>query len=368
MNIPPIPILFAALFAAGVAAAGKLSGDYSFLVLGDTHFDAEPTVYHSAYLAMEKPPKYKERIKEFRRNAEMWKKRMPRLLASLAAETNAAFCIHVGDIIQGDCVDGTTQRRMLDNALADIRSNLPTLSGGDAPIPFLPVAGNHDIRLTGGKGDRSGASLYHAWADPVLEQAAPLCGFAPERMSGSSRLFRREISKNGQTRCDWFLFLDYTADDPLGVVSNAFSVVADRPTRHRFVVCHKPLSKLDPEGHSDAANWILSGAGEKESHRALVALCQSLRIVWISGHIHRMARKRNGGLAEIAVNSVWAKDGQSAFRWDSPAEKSRGNHAVANAAGFCVVEVSSDAVVFSFRTPSGSENSRMTAHLPKDAP
>lgn len=364
-----VSVLLALCLASTFATAGgEPPGNYSFLVLGDTHFDAEPSVYHTRYLAMEKPPKFKERSKEFRRNAEMWRERMPRLLASLAAATNASFCIHVGDIIQGDCVDGATQRRMLDDALATIRYNLPAVSGEDAPIPFLPVIGNHDLRLTGGKGDRSGAPLFHAWANPVLEQAATLCGFTPGRMIGSSRLFRREVRENGETWCDWFLFLDYTEKNPVDIVSNAFSDASDIPTRHRFVVCHKPLSRLDPEDHSDTANWLLSGDGEQESHSSLVALCQSLQIVWISGHIHRMAWKRNGGLCEVAVNSVWAKDGQLTFRWNSPTGKSRGNHAVANAAGFCVVEVSSDAVVISFRTPSGEENSRMAVKASRGAP
>ena len=348
--------IFSAYSKAGSPDCGIVP--YSFLVIGDTHFDAEQSVYHAAYLAQDKPPKYSVRKKEFNRNADMWRKRMPSMLGNLSAETNVAFAVHVGDLIQGDCNDAEMQRQMLSDALRTIRGNLPNIDG--IPLPFLPVVGNHDVRLTGAKGDRSGSDLYRKWSRPLLSEEASRGEFTMETVGEHSAVLRRELGDSTQSCCDLFLLLDYMESDPLSVVSNAFSSISEKQgIRHKFVLCHKPLSKLDPVGHSNPSKgeWLLSS--DEVRNKSLKMFCQTLGVLWISGHIHRMAWKKDGGLAEVCVNSVFGKKKQVAYSWKP---KNGRGHQYANAAGFVAVLVAEDSVTVAFRDPYGVEKKIIHVH------
>ena len=110
----------ASAFAASSLAYGCLSKcrnneRYSVSILGDVHYDAtERNVYHANYRP-EIPWKARVCEREFKRNAEMWKDRLPRLISSAAAVRTAdtAFLLQLGDLIQGDCCDRKLHDKML---------------------------------------------------------------------------------------------------------------------------------------------------------------------------------------------------------------------------------------------------------------
>ncbi len=143
---------------------------YSVAILGDTHYDAEPeSVYHSHYDESNRWAKVQHA--EFVRNGEMWRERCPRMLAAsaeLARGADTSFVLQLGDIIQGDCDDAPTHRRMLDDCIRMLRAPYPE------GIPFLTVMGNHDFR---GKDARKA----------YLDFAGPFMSDEVEKLSGSRR-------------------------------------------------------------------------------------------------------------------------------------------------------------------------------------
>ena len=68
----------------GCCAMSDGGGEYSVTLLGDTHFDGlTPEVYHSKWVPRGQND-WRGRQNEFKRNAEMWSDRLPRLIAAAA--------------------------------------------------------------------------------------------------------------------------------------------------------------------------------------------------------------------------------------------------------------------------------------------
>ena len=100
---------------AGAFARRKRS--YSVPVLGDIHFDSpDSSSYHSDYTHSTSRQRYEAHLAEHVRNAEMWKERLPRLIraSGTCLASDAAFALQVGDLVQGDCGNAATHKRMLD--------------------------------------------------------------------------------------------------------------------------------------------------------------------------------------------------------------------------------------------------------------
>ena len=128
-------------FPLSALAKGKGDKEYSVILLGDTHFDVDPpSVYHADYLNKDAEKISKARVAEFARNGEMWKDRCPRLLrrANLLVEDNTKMVLQMGDLIQGDCDNAETHKKMLSDAMGRIK-------GEFGELPFVTVVGTrHD--------------------------------------------------------------------------------------------------------------------------------------------------------------------------------------------------------------------------------
>ena len=270
-------------FAGSAAARPSGSGDYSVAILGDTHYDAEPeSVYHSHYDESNKWAKVQH--EEFRRNGEMWRERCPRLLkasAKLAGEKQTKFVLQLGDIIQGDCDDVATHKKMLDDCIKLLRGPYP--SG----LPFLTVVGNHDFR---GKGARK---AYFDFAEPFMSRelkkkvAYPVFSF---RVAG-----------------DLWVFCDFEMAD-LTPICDAINAAPD--ARHVFVVTHGPFTMSGGEG---SYRWRLGGRQVCEPTRnMLYETLSRRRAIVLSGHTHTTDYYRHensfGGFTEFTANSVWKSE------------------------------------------------------------
>ena len=251
---------------------------YSVAVLGDIHFDAEPeSVYHSHY---DESNRWAEiQHQEFRRNGEMWRGRCRDLLAAsgkLARTLPTRFVLQLGDLVQGDCDDPPTHRRMLDDCIRMLRAPYP------AGLPFLSVIGNHDFR---GKGARE---AYLEFAEPFLSSqiGAPV----------SYPVFSFRIGP------DLWVFCDFE-QAPLDRISDAID--ADPGARHVFLVTHGAFTMPDER----AFRWRLGGRSP-DGRARLYATLSRRRAAVLSGHSHATAYWRHenadGGFAEMNVNSVWA--------------------------------------------------------------
>jgi len=276
--------------AALCMAAGAAPGDsekgaaYSVAILGDTHYDAEPeSVYHSHYDESNKWAKVQH--EEFRRNGEMWRERCPRLLnasARVASDKPTKFVLQLGDIIQGDCDDVETHKKMLDDCIRILRAPYP---GG---LPFLTVIGNHDFR---GKGARK---AYLEFAEPFI-----------------SKELRKKVAYpvfSFRTGGDLWVFCDFEIGD-LTPVSDAVDSAPD--ARHVFVVTHGPFTM---SGCESSYRWRLGGRQQCEPTRGRLYETLSRRhAIVLSGHTHTTDFYRHenkfGGFTEFTANSVWKNEG-----------------------------------------------------------
>ena len=270
---------------AGCLGGGK-ARRYSVAILGDTHYDAEPaSVYHSHYDGSNKHSKIHHA--EFARNGEMWRKRCPRLLAAsaeLAHRFDTRFVLQMGDIIQGDCDDAPTHRKMLDDCIKRLRAPYP------AGLPFLTVMGNHDFR---GKGARA---AYLGFAEPFMSKE-----------TGCAAKYPAFSFRQGD---DLWVFCDFETRN-LDPISDLID--ADPSARYVFLVTHGPFTTSVCER---SFRWRLGGNKECEASRPRLYETLSRRhAVVLSGHTHTTTfyrhENQHGGFAEFTANSVWAKPKQA---------------------------------------------------------
>jgi len=272
---------------AGRAASDAADATYAVSILGDTHFDTEPdSVYHAHYRNEGKAAwLWKVQRQEFARNGEMWRERCPRLLAAsakvAAATPSTDFILQLGDIIQGDCDDAATHKKMLEDCIQMLRAPYPK------GLPFLTVVGNHDFR---------GEDAWDAYFDFAEEFLSRELG---QRVRYPAFSFRRGP--------DLWVFCHFEQSELTDIIR---LIDADPSARHVFLVTHGPFTP----GESTAWNWRLGGgfgAGKFYRQRLMETLLTRHAII-LSGHTHQIAHWRIanklGSYAEFTGNSVWMDD------------------------------------------------------------
>lgn len=272
----------------GAAFARRNAGDYSVVLLGDTHYDTFPSsTYHSHY-DNDRKAEWLWRVQraEFMRNGDMWAERCPRLLKASAAclPADARFVLQLGDLVQGDCDDQPTHKRMLGDAMQLMKR---AYAGN---LPFVAVEGNHDIRGDGA------CEAYHEWSNTTMG-----CELG-QTVTSTTYSFRQGP--------DAWVVADFNCPDP-----DRINRLVDETegARHLFLVTHGPLLFCD----SGAFRWSLLGAPKfNEARRALIAKLMRRRAIVLAGHTHTIDFKRvrssEGELTQFITSAVWT-DEQMAF-------------------------------------------------------
>ena len=273
-----------ALFGRSQFAEAKRSDkSYSIVLLGDTHFDTEPaSVYHSDY---NEPVEWLNRVQraEFARNGEMWRERCPRLLkrAACLIDDDTRMVFQLGDLIQGDCGNPEVHKKMLCDVMDSFKEEL-------CGLPFVTVAGNHDIRGTGaGRAYRE---------------------FMPARLS-------EELGKPVDGTTFWFgigddayIVLDFNKPDDAELER---ILLETEGARHTFVLVHGPLLPYDGEN----CRWFFHGGGSEAdtlARRHFRELFARREIICLCGHTHNTELADwygdGGRITQMTLNSVWSKD------------------------------------------------------------
>ena len=259
---------------AGVSAQKRSGSSSRFLILGDTHYDALPEVYHADY----REPNAIQR-EEFARNAEMWETRCPALLKAAATHRNpeTAGVIQVGDLVQGDCGNPLVHAQML----ADAREKLKSQFGS---LPLLTVLGNHDIRGQGMGAVKAGQEFF-------LANLAEEWG---QNAAGTTHFFLLNDAL--------FLLIDFNSPD-VETILKAFEEHPD--ARYKFVITHGPVLPADTPGN----RWMLFGDGNDFLRRWMRELFLKHDVIVLTGHVHEMSltecRTETGRITQLMVNSVW---------------------------------------------------------------
>ena len=272
---------FAGLLAcSGCRTGGESSGCYSVSVLGDTHFDAEPaSVYHSEFLR-----KYGKdegqwwRPAEFARNAQMWAGPSRRILEASGriAGKDTRFVLQLGDLIQGDCADAATHKRMLKDCSDFMSAVYPK------GLRFVTVCGNHDIRdgVDPMGNDQAAAESYRAY------------------MGGRTTYGFREGP-------DLFVVMDFNRGrEDAEEVKRLLRENED--VRYTFLVTHGGVFPFDV----GTRRWFYLGAPEDDAlRREMRALFARRNAIVLCGHTHHLEFKEaefpEGRLVEFTMNTVF---------------------------------------------------------------
>ena len=267
---------------------------YSVVILGDTHFDVmDPEVYHAGYTDPS-PTREANHRKEFVRNGEMWTERCPALVrrAACLVDEDTRSVLQMGDLVQGDTATAEIHTRFLDDAMTLFKTDL-------APdLPFVTVAGNHDLRGND---------------DSVIRQAYN--DYMPARMA---RELGIEVTDSN--------FLFTSGPDAYIVINFGMTSVekiermfdASKDARHTFVVVHSPVFPYDSAKYWW---WILFGNREDsraEERRHVRRLMASRNAIVLCGHTHKTElldwQGDGGRITQMTMSSVWAKESQGSYK------------------------------------------------------
>lgn len=285
--------------AASVPAGART---YSVPLLGDTHFDAAPAeTYHAAFIrryaaAGLQPNKSREHI----RNGKMWAGPMRDIIRASAqtVRDDAAFVLHLGDLVQGDCCDGTVHRRMLEDAWRYFKGEY------DAALPFVTVCGNHDVR------DPDGHEAERVYADFMPPRmAAELGGRAVRPITSTDFVFRQGP--------DLFFVFDFNDNKEVKVREPTVSharflrqrqlLLENRAARHTFVVVHGGVFPLDKA--SDFRWFWLGDPRQADERREMMRLLAERNAIVLCGHQHVLSLKDaafpQGRITEFTMNTVF---------------------------------------------------------------
>ena len=259
---------------------------YRVLVLGDTHYDADKEVYHSACYANGRKPS-KTLQEEFARNASMWKERGPKLIASAYSmkTPNTSFILQLGDLIQGDCDDPEIHAKMLRDSIFYFKRNMPEL-------PFLTVAGNHDIR------GKDASMAYSNYMPARMNKELRLLGINTESiMNRTTFAFRYKE--------DLFVMVDFNNPND-NVIKKAFKENAD--ARYKFVITHGAVLPWDAWG----VTYGLYGGKVNKRRDEMRKIFAENNVIVLTGHVHTLGYCKYvdefGSITQFMLSSVWKEN------------------------------------------------------------
>ncbi len=274
--------LFAILFALSVCTA---QDSYRIVFLGDTHYDAEDVKLHPEGIS-----------KAYPRDIEMWKERLPKLLTAAnqkAAESNTAFVLQAGDMVEGGGGTADAHKNMLEAGYKRLQ--------GFFSVPILTTAGNHDIGSKVLPGEPQPVHIYRKFA---TEYVIP----AVKSIKGVSNI---QIAKTGTDIAfrygrDLYFIMNFNhAGTPLAFVKKVLKENAD--ARYKIILTHAGPISWDVGW---APNWRLYGnPTQKKTMEEILPVFQKHNCIFLTGHYHGIASleytTKPGSIYQIQGCCVW---------------------------------------------------------------
>lgn len=267
------------------AADTPRRGPFSFILLGDLHFDR--LEHHDmAWVKKDKP----NDVRQIENYTQITRDITPRLFATVRATiadlnrspaTRVAFVLQAGDVVEGLCGSEELSVRQNREALAAVRE-------AQFGVPWLFTKGNHDIT-----GPGAAAAFGHVFHPFLTEQARAVSAASPEVNSA------RYTVECGNAQ---FVFFDaYEAAKSLDWFE---AVVARRHAEHFFVVVHPPVVP-----YGARSTWhVFSSEKERTRREKFLTLLGEQHALVLGGHIHRynaLSREAGRGrFAQFALSSV----------------------------------------------------------------
>ena len=259
---------------------------YNLLLLGDLHFDGP------AYHVREPANEVQKRGRL--RNYAMWDGKTQDLLKDAASRLDDAFpwVLQLGDLSQGDGDDVELQSAMLRDALACAKRNFPGKK-------FLPVIGNHDLRLLDScprwnEYDENGDCTFAAGGDyrPIRKTLLPF--IADELGLAAVPPSLDYVLRRGD---DLYIFIDPFKP---GGATEFIREALREDSRRVFIVSHLSLFPCEPA--RAWAMWVLP------DYPKLAELLAPRHTILLAGHTHynHLIRYRHpkGVLTQLVLSSM----------------------------------------------------------------
>lgn len=281
--------------AAGTAVAAALGGDalaaaeepiptadarkdFSFLLLGDLHYD-QLEHHDMAWLKAEKP----NDVRQVENYSRITREVLPALFAELkarrAGEKDLTFACHIGDLVEGLAGTPALARKHCEDAVAFVE-------GAGLGVPFLFCKGNHDV--TGPGSVEAFDSVLLPFLAKQAKQPLRSSPFAERR--GDCLFAYFDSYQTAASSLEW---LERTLTAAKGTAKQV------------FVVIHPPVVPYDAR-----SNWHLFAREQDADKRTrLLNLLGEHRAIVLCGHLHKygtvVRETPNGGrFVQVAVVSV----------------------------------------------------------------
>jgi hypothetical protein len=278
-------LAFAPRRTQGADVVGKRRGSFSFVLLGDLHYD-KLEHHDMAWVKKDKP----NDVSQIENYTRITRDIHPRLIATVRETiadlnrnpaTRVSFVLQAGDLVEGLCGSEELSVKQNSEALAFVRD-------AKLGVPWLFTKGNHDI--TGPGAPAAFGSVFHPF---LTEQVRAV---SPASADVKSARFTVDCG-NAQ-----FVFFDaYEAAASLDWFE---AVAAKRSAEHFFVVVHPPVVP-----YGARSTWhIFSAEKEKARREKFLALLGDQHALVLGGHIHRyntLTRDAGRGrFAQFALSSI----------------------------------------------------------------
>jgi hypothetical protein len=272
----------AAASAAGLAKGAEAAAPFSFILMGDLHFDRME--HHDLKWLEEHKAGDLSQIKNY---TKLTATVMPQVFAAVReriaalkeAGANPAFVLQVGDLVEGLC--GSDELAGRQN-----REAIEFIAQAGLGVPFLFTKGNHDVT-----GDGAQDAFKHV-LQPYMQQEARKID------SRSAHASANYTATFGEAQFAFFDAYDKASLEWLEAVAGA------RTAKHLFVTVHPPVVP-----YGARATWHLyNGEKGKAARAKLLEILGRQEAVVLGGHLHKfsaLTRRAGGGkFTQLAVSSV----------------------------------------------------------------
>lgn len=275
-SIAVVIALYLTVFGLAEAAErGSQAGpEYSFVYLGDLHFDKES--HHDFEWVRANMPADIRQIEDYVRITENHTpglfKRIQTCIESSGGRIQ--MIIQGGDLTEGLCGSRELQEAQFKDVIACIRKYIPQ-------SPFIAGKGNHDITGPGAKEAFDGVML------PWLSKE---CG---KQIDSASFYFTRGP--------DLFVFFDAYHDNNLNWLQKT---LGENKHRYAFVIMHPPAVPYNAR-----STWhVFSKAKDKDVRERFLNILGANNVVLLTAHLHKYSvverKTPAGSFVQFSVNSV----------------------------------------------------------------
>ena len=263
------------LLAFGASRAqGNESDAYSFVYLGDIHFDKKS--HHDFDWVQANKPNDIRQIKDY---VSITEYHTPGLLRQIQSSIESSqgrikMVLQGGDLTEGLCGSRELQETQFKDALKCVRKYIPQTT-------FVAAKGNHDI---------TGPGARDAFDRIMLPWLSKECN---KQIDSASFFFTKGP--------DLFVFFDAYHNNDLDWLQKTLS---RNRHRHAFVVMHPPAVPYNAR-----STWhLFSRAKEKDVRERFLNILGANKVVLLTAHLHKyvvLARKTSRGtFVQFSMNSV----------------------------------------------------------------